>query len=231
MEQPSDAGGRPAWVRRVTVTLVLLSLAGLVLPAWFYEWRGRTHLIPVAAAVFFLSSLSLLIELVSSARLRREVLDARRIEAVEVASLSRPAGEATWDVARVKLETYLNRNLDQVRAIFWLSAGVMVVGFLIIAGGVATALWMPETHVTTALVSAGSGVLVEFIGATLMVIYKSTMVQAQSYMRVLERINAVGMAVQILAGLEHGHEAREAAMIRVAEQLLQMYAAEAPPPA
>jgi len=36
------------------------------------------------------------------------------------------------------------------------------------------------------------------IGVTFMVIYRSTMAQANQFMEVLERINTVGMAVQIL---------------------------------
>ncbi|MEZ4466269.1 MAG: hypothetical protein R3F43_17895 [bacterium] len=140
----------PAWGRRLAVTIFLLSVAALVLPAWWYDWRGRTHLVPVAIFMLLVSGASLLLDVISRARQSREALDASRIEAVEAASQGRPPGEASWDVARVKLETYLNRNLDQVRAIFWLSTGVMVVGFLIIAGGVAAALLQPEGNTAAA---------------------------------------------------------------------------------
>ena len=34
--------------------------------------------------------------------------------------------QAAWELARVKLESYLDRNLRQVRAIFWLTAFVNV---------------------------------------------------------------------------------------------------------
>lgn len=36
----------------------------------------------------------------------------------------------TWDLARVTLDAYFNRNLTQINAIFWLSVVVMLVGFL-----------------------------------------------------------------------------------------------------
>jgi hypothetical protein len=42
-----------------------------------------------------------------------------------------------------------------------------------------------------------SGIITQFIGATLMLIYRSTMAQAIEFMTVLERINTVGMAVQL----------------------------------
>ncbi|MEZ4466268.1 MAG: hypothetical protein R3F43_17890 [bacterium] len=63
-----------------------------------------------------------------------------------------------------------------------------------------------------------------------MVIYKSTMNQAQTYIRVLERINAVGMAVQILTAIDHGPAERDAALVRVAEQPCLRTAARRCPP-
>lgn len=146
--------------------------------------------------------------------------------------------QTSWELARIKLESYLNRNLDQVRAIFWLAALVMLVGFALIGAGVARLLVEGTASINPALVSAGSGILVEFIGASLLVIYRSTMLQAQGYMRVLERINAVGMSVQILEGIEDDTALRNKALVQVAERLLILYSepmlqqpAPDPPPA
>jgi TRADD-N domain-containing protein len=49
-----------------------------------------------------------------------------------------------------------------------------------------------------AKVAALSGIITQFIGATFLVIHRSTMAQANEFMTVLERINTVGMAVQVL---------------------------------
>lgn len=49
-----------------------------------------------------------------------------------------------------------------------------------------------------ALVAGVSGIITQFIGATFMVIYRSTMTQANEFMVILERINTVGMLFKFL---------------------------------
>jgi TRADD-N domain-containing protein len=102
-----------------------------------------------------------------------------------------------WDLAQATLEAYFNRNLSQVANIFRVAVGVMVVGFAFIMWGVTLAVKEPAL-VKTSYIAAASGIITEFIGVTFMVIYRSTMAQANQFMTVLERINTVGMAVQIL---------------------------------
>jgi len=43
-----------------------------------------------------------------------------------------------------------------------------------------------------------AGIITEFIGATFLFLYKSTMQQAEAYTKTLERINSVGMAMAIM---------------------------------
>jgi len=105
--------------------------------------------------------------------------------------------KAAWDLARVTLEAYFNQNLRQINYIFLLSVSVMIVGFAIIIWGILQAIRSPDTFVPAAIASA-TGVVTEFIGATFLLIYRSTIQQASSYFRTLERINSVGMAMQIL---------------------------------
>jgi hypothetical protein len=130
---------------------------------------------------------------------RRDV----RIQQVRIVSLEKKADEEpekvrfVWDLATVKLEAYFNRNLNQVKAIFFIVVVVMAMGLGFILWGLHAALVAPD-HVTVALIAAASGVITQFIGLTFMLIYKGTMLQATQFMSVLERINTVGMAVQIL---------------------------------
>lgn len=102
-----------------------------------------------------------------------------------------------WDLARVTLEAYFNRNLSQISSIFWLSVVVMLVGFGIIIWGVSQAIQSPDAVAPAAIASA-VGVITEFIGATFLFIYRSAIQQGMIYSKTLERINAVGMAMQIL---------------------------------
>lgn len=148
----------------------------------------------------------------------------RKIEQVERRVQENP-GEAgaAWELARVKLEKYVDRNLNQVRSIFWLTTLVMVGGFSLIIYGVVKAYAVPENF-DASILSTAAGTLINFIGASFLVIYRSTMSQAKDYVTVLERINAVGMAVQILEKIDESE-----VMIRtqttsdLAKQLLQLY--------
>jgi hypothetical protein len=103
-----------------------------------------------------------------------------------------------WDLARVTLERYFNRNLGQITAIFWLSVMVLILGFFIIVIGIFIALTQ-NAKVEIALISAISGIITEFIGATFLFIYRSTISQAVYYTKTLDRINSVGMSISILS--------------------------------
>ena len=102
-----------------------------------------------------------------------------------------------WDLARATLESYFNRNLSQITSIFWLSVAVMLVGFGIIIWGISQSLQSPNAVVPAAIAGV-AGIITEFIGATFLFIYRSTIEQAINYSKTLERINSVGMAMQIL---------------------------------
>ena len=82
-----------------------------------------------------------------------------------------------WDVARVKLEAYFDRNLIQVNLVFWVAVVVMTVGFGFVLFGVVLSFNQPKIT-PTSMVAAVSGIITQFIGATFMVIYRSTMAQA-----------------------------------------------------
>jgi len=129
---------------------------------------------------------------------RSSSLREKRIEQIEVNAEKEPEKtKFAWDLARVKLEAYFDRNLSQVRTIFFVAVLVMIVGFGFIMWGVGHGVSNPDS-IKTSYLAAISGIITEFIGVTFIVIYRSTMAQANQFMEVLERINTVGMAVQIL---------------------------------
>jgi len=121
-----------------------------------------------------------------------------KIEKAEEKAESEPTkAKFAWDLARIKLEAYFDRNLFQVNQVFWLAVVMMMVGFGFVLAAVVMSLNHPQIT-PAALVAGLSGIITQFIGATFLVIYKSTMAQANEFMSVLERINTVGMAVQVL---------------------------------
>jgi len=109
-----------------------------------------------------------------------------------------------WEVSRIQLEMYISRNQSQVRSIYWITVAVMLVGFALIGFGVFSVI--NESGLEAAILTTCSGIITEFIGATLLVIYKSTITQAASYVGTLERINSVGMALQIVDQIPDGND-------------------------
>jgi hypothetical protein len=152
-------------------------------------------------------------------RVVNERAERRLHEATIQADANPEKARFAWDLARVKLEAYFDRNLVQVNLVFWLAVVVMAVGFCFVLAGVVLS-YRQHTTTPTAVVAAVSGIITQFIGATFMVIYRSTMVQANEFMVVLERINNAGMAVQVLDALPEGTDLKNSTRANIALLLL-----------
>jgi hypothetical protein len=123
-----------------------------------------------------------------------------------------------WDLSRAQLELYINRNLSQVRNIFWITTAVMSAGFGMVVYGIYRAF---DTQLQVAVLTAASGLITQTIGATFLLIYRSTMRQASDYVGTLERINAVGMAVAIVDLIpDESREAKTKARVDLVKQIL-----------
>lgn len=159
----------------------------------------------------------------SGLRFRDEALalTIAKIERAEEKAESEPTkAKPAWDLARVKLEAYFDRNLFQVNQVFWLAVVMMMVGFCFVLAAVVMSLNHPEIT-PAAKVAALSGIITQFIGASFLVIYRSTMAQANEFMSVLERINTVGMAVQVLDSIPEANAAlKDKTRAQIVELLL-----------
>lgn len=130
-----------------------------------------------------------------------------------------------WEASRIQLELYISRNLSQIRSIYWITLLIMVAGFSLVAYGVFRAV--NGATIDTAIMTTSAGVLTEFIGATFLFIYRSTMNQAVSYVQTLERINAVGMSLQILDAIEEASdELRNKAKVDLAGKILALFSSK-----
>jgi len=166
-------------------------LPSAVRPDWFDAAPTFLAVLGIAATIFgaLVSILHKTTQVAQEAR--------KRVERIEVKAEKEPEkAKFAWELASAKLEAYFDRNLMQVLLIFIVAIFAMLVGFGFVLWGVWIAIKTPGQN--TAWIAAVSGIITEFIGVTFMVIYRSTMSQASSFMQVLERINTVGMAVQIL---------------------------------
>ncbi len=149
----------------------------------------------------------------------------QKIETVEERLREHPEKpQLAWDLARVKLESYLDRNLSQVRSIYWLTLIVMFCGFGFVMYGLFQVSQNPE-KLPVSIVASASGVLISFVGGSFLLIYRSILAQSREYVTVLERINAVGMAVQVIASIpEVNAELKSLTKAELAKQLLNLYA-------
>lgn len=137
--------------------------------------------------------------------------------------IGEPLTEDEFEAARRKIQYYMHENLNQVRWIFWLTLVAMFLGFLIILSGAGLAIIIQD-QLAPSIVVTLSGVLVEFLGATFLVIYKSTMEQAKGYVNILDRINAVGQSVKLVGEIDPSKRSENLA--KIATEILSLHSVE-----
>ena len=131
--------------------------------------------------------------------------------------------QAAWHLAQTKLEAYLNRNLEHIQRIFQLIVLVIVGGWILIAVGIIL-LYADITNVSSSILAAASGAISQFIGVTLLLIYRTTIKQANNYVSILEKINVIGMSLQIIDSSNLPNEESQAnARIELSQKILSMY--------
>lgn len=142
----------------------------------------------------------------SLARLRKQVALAQRLEAAEQSVRQNPDKVApVWESARLRLEVHFERNLAHSQAVFRVTVGVLLIGFLLVAYGIWQAIDR-DSLLPASVLATSAGFLTEIVGAGLLVLYKSMVQQAGQHVSTLERINAVGMALQVLDSIPEGQE-------------------------
>jgi hypothetical protein len=143
---------------------------------YFIERAGQIML-GLAALLYFL--------LDSALRAREEERLEARVDQAERAVVEHPDRPGPlWDAARARLELYFQRNLSQTRSIYWITCIVMLAGFVMIAYGLTTV--EADKPIQGSALAVGAGLLTEFVAATFIVVYKSTMAQTNSFVATLE---------------------------------------------
>lgn len=177
------------------------------------SWGSLLAAVAGGAIAFFLGNVS------------ENATTTRRVEAAERLAATEPQKtKPAWDVARITLEAYFKRNLRQIDAIFVLSAVVIIAGFALMSWGVMLAL--RTSNLNAGALVAVAGLLTQFIGGTFIVIYRSAIAQAIGYIPTLERINSVGMAMQILDTLND--EADRALSSKTKAELVKLLIRQVP---
>lgn len=216
---------------RLAIVTALISMA-LALITLLLAKPGiiEKNLAETVGAVLGATAAILAMGVIAYQNLLEEQAKQSEIASVQERVLEHPEKpQFAWDLARTKLENYLDRNLAQVRSIYWLTLFVMLCGFGFIMYGLYYAFQSPD-KLPVSIVASASGVLISFIGGSLLLIYRSVLAQSKDYVVVLERINAVGMAVQVIASIpESGAELKNQTTAELARQLLTLYAAKPMP--
>jgi hypothetical protein len=155
------------------------------------------------------------------------VADAVRAEklrqAEDLAKKNPGGGRYAWELARTRLESHFDRNLFQVNLVFWVAVAVMMAGFLVVVWGVDRSLRSGTAINPGSAIAVASGVITQFLGATFMVLYRSTVKQANDFIVVLDRINNVGMAMQVLDQIpDEPQEMKNDVRARIIESLLSL---------
>jgi len=197
-----------AWLGRDTITRRIFYFVFALIPiAITIGILSDTEIIPkspwntiVLIIAIIILLLILFIIAIQFIRNEREA-KARILEKEEELRKHPESTKTAWELARLTLESYLRRNIKQVSWIFFWTILIMIAGFIIIGYGIFKVYESPDNFKPSILVSI-SGILTELVSATFLVIYRSTMTQAKEYVKVLERINAVGMSVQILETID-----------------------------
>lgn len=177
----------------LAIIFILFVIAGITLASvprvsGFGAKLGQLLLVSAALLYLIVNGLS---------GFSQQIRQAEKIQKAEMIVDEYPdKARPLWNLARERLEVYFQRNLSQIRYIFWITVFVMLSGFVLIAYGVFQAFGAEK--LSASILTTSAGILTEFIAATFLVIYKSTLNQANNHVKTLERINAVGMAIQIL---------------------------------
>jgi hypothetical protein len=108
--------------------------------------------------------------------------------------------QPAWDLARATLEQYWHRNALQNWLIFGLSVAAVIAGFIFMVYGTYGAIH-DSSKLQSAVVATTGGALTQFVGATFLLVYRSTMQQMTTFNATLERINSVGMAWYVVESM------------------------------
>lgn len=145
---------------------------------------------------------------------------ARRLKQAEEVARAEPTPARIWDVGTARLESYLVSHLAMTNRIAWATL-VASIGGLILLGVGAVLLWNNPEQPGTATVPLVSGALVQLITPTLIYMFRSSTDRMVGYVKVLERMAGVGMAVQLVEELDPARRAEAKAALST--KLLAVY--------
>lgn len=95
-----------------------------------------------------------------------------------------------------RLQLYIERNLFQLRFVFWVMILILFIGFSLIVFGTIYAYMTNIENVS--YIPIVGGIFNEFIAIVFFFLYKSLSLKSSEYMKILERISMVGISIQYI---------------------------------
>lgn len=191
---------------------ILLLLMVFIFPFWITQ--SRAYSVPFSFVYIpgllgiILGLMPMFVDIVKNGGIVN--LNAEKIKAAEEKISQDPKNPLpTWELAQAKIEQYIDNNIRQIDSIYFIMVGTMVTGFALIVAGVMLCFFYPN-ELGPGIVSAASGIFTNFISATFLFVYRSTIQQAGKYVVMLESINSVGMSFKILNSIDEEYKTEKA---------------------
>ena len=123
----------------------------------------------------------------------------------------------TWEYGKVELMEQLEVTKKHIRITFWCSIFAIIGGLFLIFKIIVT----QDLDRDISILGAIGGVIAEFIGGTLLLMYKSLISQLNENLKILERLNFVGIGIKILDTIESDDkEEVNSAKMKLAQQII-----------
>lgn len=123
----------------------------------------------------------------------------------------------TWEYGKIELMEQLEVTKKHIRVTFWCSIFAIIGGLFLIF----KITIIQDLDRDISILGAIGGVIAEFIGGTLLLMYKSLISQLNENLKILERLNFVGIGIKILDTIESDDkEEINSAKMKLAQQII-----------
>lgn len=123
----------------------------------------------------------------------------------------------TWEYGKIELMEQLEVTKKHIRVTFWCSIFAIIGGLFLIF----KITIIQDLDRDISILGAIGGVIAEFIGGTLLLMYKSLISQLNENLKILERLNFVGIGIKILDTIESDDkEEVNSAKMKLAQQII-----------
>lgn len=205
----------------------ILVIITLIISVLFSFFNDNKKILNILSAIVTVISITVLLSFFALNRIQVEKDNIKKEKIIGKAEsiLEQNPNEtkAAWTIAKAKIETYIENNIKQVTSSFNVCVILIVIGFIMIVSGIVSVYLQNDANGSMLIIVAG--VIVDFIGATVLIVLKNVFNQSKDYLIALERINAVGMCLQVIELIEEKKESTKKDKVKanIAKRILSMY--------